>query len=270
MPEQLYIYRMKRSLPLILFFVLETVTVFAQERNSVDLSIGPALPLGGFANQNGQDPGAGLAQVGGLLDLSYQHRLGKGPFGFSAEARARLNPLNEDANLALAKNMDTGYTYTVAKKSWETGGIFVGAYYRSPLVAKLSMELGVSVGCAEAVLPPIYATAVRNSVMYPGSQDYRTVTSSKVHALAPSALVKAGVRYPLTPHFSLIAYADFCYLKPTFKNVTESVMSTQGLNVPGLYSFANSKGPILAYNYTANITQSMNTLDLAIGLALKL
>lgn len=261
---------MRRSLPLILFFALASATVCAQERNSVSLSIGPALPLGGFANQNGQEAGSGLAQVGGLLDLSYQHQLGNGPFGLSAELRARLNPLNEDANLAFAKSTDTGYTYTAAKKSWEMGGIYVGAFYHIPLVARLSMELGVSLGCADAVLPPQSATALRNSVLYPGSQDYRVVTSNKVHALAPSALVKAGLRYPLTPHFSLIAHIDFCYLKPTFKNVTESVASTQGLNATGVYSLSNSTGPVIAYDHTANITQSMNTLDLAIGLALKL
>ena len=263
---------MRRSLPLILFFALASAVVCAQERNSVNLSIGPALPLGEFASQNGQNAGAGLAQVGGLLDLSYQHRLGKGSFGLSGELRARLNPLNEDANMAYAKSLDTGYTYTVAKKSWEMGGIYVGAYYRSPFVGRLSMEWGVSLGCADAVLPPTYATALRGSVMYPGpgSQDYRVVTSNKVHAITPSALVKAGLRYPLTPHFSLIAHVDFCYLKPTFKNVTESVASTQGLNVPGVYSLSNSTGPVIAYDRTENITQSMTTLDFAIGLALKL
>ena len=106
--------------------------------------------------------------------------------------------------------------------------------------------------------------------MYPGSQDYRVVTSNKVHAIAPSGMIKAGLRYPLTPHFSLIASVDFCYLKPTFKNVTESVASTQGLNATGVYSLSNSTGPIIAYEHTGNITQSMNTLDFAIGLALKL
>ncbi|TDX00870.1 hypothetical protein [Dinghuibacter silviterrae] len=251
-------------------FLIAFCTAVTTNGQSITLSIGPSQPVGAFASQNGAQEGAGLARIGGVLDLSYQHPLHGGPFGFSAGLRARLNPMNEDANLAYPKSRDTGYTYTVDKTSWEAGGIFVGAYYRKALSSKLSVEAGVSVGGVYTVLPALSATGLRKSVLYPGSQDYQTVRANKAHALAPSILPRLGIRYPLTSHFSFTLHAAFCYLRPTFKNITEWVESTQGLNVPGLYSFANSAGPIIGYDQTRNITQSMCTVDLDAGLSLRL
>lgn len=264
-----YIYSMRIFLPLVLASCLIAASTQAQEHSSVSLSMGPALPVGQFANQDGESPSSGLARIGGLLDLSYQYRLGKGPFGLTGELRARLNPMNEDAALTSLKAVDTGYAWTVAKKSWEAGAALAGAYYRSPLTGKFSLELALTVGCAEAVLPPFAASGIRNSPNYPGHQDYIVVSSNKVHALAPTGLFKAGVRYPLTPHFSLVAYMDFCYLKPTFRKVTENITTAEGLVVPNVYSLANGS---VVYNdsNTADYTQHMNSVDAGIGLALRL
>jgi hypothetical protein len=245
-------------------------SVCAQERSLITLSIGPSQPVGTFASQNGDGDGAGLARIGGVLDLSYQHRLHGGPLGLSAGVRTRLNPMNEDANLAWPKSMDTGYTYTVAKKSWEAGGIFVGAYYQRSLGSGLALEAGVSVGAVYAVLPTLSATAVRKSVLYAGSEDYRTVNANKAHALAPSVLPRVGIRYPLTSHFSVALHAAFWYLRPTFKNITETVVSTQGLNVSGVYNLSNSIGPVVSESRNRDITQDMYTVDLEAGLSLRL
>src|ERR1700744_3170001 len=162
---------MSRLLPLLLIFYCGVAA--AQDRSNISLSIGPAQPTGAFASQNGNNLGSGLARIGGLLAATYQRSLGSGLFGLSASLRARLNPMNEDANLAYARSIDTGYAYTVAKKSWMTGALYAGGWYRTPLSHRLILELGISVGVADAVRPALSATALRPSVDYPGSQDYR-------------------------------------------------------------------------------------------------
>ena len=224
-----------------LLLTLLTFSAFSAlgQRNRISLSLGPALPVGEFGNQDGRGAQSGLALVGGLLDLSFEHAFKSGQFGLSGTVRARINGVNENAELEPLKDANPGYTWTPATESWAAAAALIGVYHRSGLGSKLQVMEKISIGCAEALLPGFSTTAVRNPGPPWSNTDYLVANNNKAYATAPTAVLQVGVSYPLTRRFYLLANLDFWYLRPTFKNIRETTASAHGLNVPNLYSLTN-------------------------------
>jgi hypothetical protein len=258
-----------KSICCILFFLLLFFVTSAQERQSLRLTIGPSIPVGAFGGQDGLTTADGLAYLGGLVDLSYDLRFGHSAFGFIATGRVRLNPINGTASLARIERLDTGYNMSVSKRSWVTGAVFAGISHQWSPGGKWMVFESVEAGVAEAILPSSSFTGLRNSVAYPGSQDYLVGNSKKVTSVAPTGLFKFGARYPLTHHFFFLAYLDFWYLRAKMNTISYFAANTQGLNVPGVYTLANSKGLTQALTYGYDYTQEMNSVDLGLGLAFR-
>ena len=252
-----------------ILFLLIFIGARSQERQSLRLTIGPSIPVGAFASQDGLSIPSGLANLGGLVDLSYDLRFGHSGFGFTATGRVRLNPINGNASLARIEQVDTGYNMSVSKRSWVTGAVFAGVSHQWSPGGKWRVFESVSVGVADAILPSSSFTGLRNSVTDPGSQDYLVGASSRVTSVAPTGLAKFGARYPLTHHFFFLAYLDFWYLRAKFDNLSYSAANTQGLDVPGVYTLANSRGLSQVHGYGYDYTQGMNSVDLGLGLAFR-
>ena len=235
----------------ILFLLFVSIVSRAQERQSLRLTIGPSVPVGNFAGQDGLSTSNGLAYLGGLVDLSYDLRFGHSGFGFTATGRVRLNPINGNASLARIERVDTGYTISATKRSWVTGAVFAGVSHQWSPGGKWMVFESVEFGVAEAILPSSSFTGLRNSVAYPGSQDYLVGVSSRVTSVEPTGLLKVGARYPLTHHFFFLAYLDFWYLQTKFNNFSYYAANTQGLDVPGVYTLGNSHGltQVNSYGY---------------------
>ncbi len=239
---------------------------FSQQYNNyLSLSLGPAIPVGKFASTNGNDPNSGLAKIGGLLDLSYIYRFHNSSFGISGSLRARINNINGKAFLSPLMNENPGYKWPDLHISWKAGAFMAGGYHTCALTKKISLDEELMFGLADAWLPAVNIVAIKSLSDFPGDADVLFANSQKTHALAFSSVLKVGASLRLTNRITLVANLDYWYLKPAFKNVAETVMIANGLNVPYQYTISNSRQPPTRYSYSVNNTQAMNSINLTAG-----
>lgn len=252
-----------------LLFVSTCLFVFTsfsqQHNNSVTLSLGPAFPVGKFASTNADDPNAGAARIGGVADLSYAYSFNHSNFGIFALARARINSIDVQASLSPLMKTFPGYDWPAAHKYWEAGAFMVGGYHSSLLTNKISIEEGLMFGVAYALRPAYNTTAIKALNDFPGDADVLFINSPKAHAITFSSLLKIGASLQLTNNISLVADIDYWYIKPTFKNVTQSISIANGLNIPYLYTLSNSHLPPSFYFYKSDNTQSMSSVNVTVG-----
>lgn len=238
----------------------------ASEKGYLSLSLGGAFPIGEFASKNAQDIKSGIADPGGLLDLSYMHPLRNSPFGWTATLRARFNPIDGKAEASAFAAEESGFNWSEKHVSWETGAVLLGAYYHCPVAGRWQFRASLLAGVADSRLPASSIIGVRNDNP---PTELLQITTNKVSAVSFSALAKAGLVYFLNPRWSLIGELGFWYLKPTFKNVNQRIIDGKGLVVPGFISLSNATSVTIS-SYTNNYTHPMNTIDLSVGIAMRL
>jgi len=244
---------------------LAAAPAFSQQLN---LSLGPAFPVGAFGSKDGSDPASGLAKMGWMGDLSYMHSVGKKHFGVVAMIRGRLNGIDEGASIAPLQEQFSGYRWDVSSVSWKTAAILGGAYYQAPINEKWSFIGTLAVGVAEAWLPEVNVTGIMDSTAQGGDANIVVVNNKKAHGTTFTALAKAGIVYKLHGKFSLTASVDYWYLKPDF-TLKQSVAFGQHMVVPGVYQLSNAAS-VSVYSVQAPYSQQMNTVNLSVGVAMHL
>lgn len=257
---------MKRPL-LTILLSLWIVSAFSQQLNSLTLSIGPAFPVGEFANKDPYDPASGLAEPGFLLDVSYYHKTPNTNFGVTASLRARVNSMDTKAMLRLFMDKYPGYNWSVDKKPWKTAAAMVGAYHHAQVAKTLYLREALMFGAAEALLPNTTVTGLKDTSQT--VEDLLQATTKEKYATTFSALLKIEAAHPLTSRLSLMASLDFWYLKPTFTGLTQKVIIASGFPIPGNYSLSTATA-ISLYQSTTNYIQAMSSIDLSVGLLLQL
>lgn len=259
---------MKRPL-LTILLSLWAVSAFSQQLNAIALSIGPAFPVGEFANKDPHSPASGLAQPGFLLDISYYYKTPNSNFGLTASLRARVNSMSSKAFLQLFMEKYPGYNWSVDKKPWKAAAAMVGAYHHAQVAKRLEIEEALMFGVAEALLPNTTVTGLKDSGTSQTVEALLQATTKEKYATTFSALLKIGGVRQLTNRLSLVASLDFWYLKPTFTNLTQTIIMASGFPVPGNYSLSYATS--VTYNQsTMNYIQAMSSIDLSVGLALQL
>jgi hypothetical protein len=226
---------MKRSLFFVISICLSALTSFSQDRGYLALSIGPAFPVGEFANKDANDQRSGLANPGGLLDISYMGKRHNTHFGFTASLFLRMNSINSGALEEPFQTTYPDYNWSVSKQPWEAGAAMIGAYWNYPMAKKMYFEGALLFGVAETMLPQTTVTGIQDSMVanQPVSNLVQATTKKK-YATTFSQSIKVGIGYKLTNKLSLQAELSFWYLNPTFKQVTQTVIAEQGLVVPGI------------------------------------
>jgi hypothetical protein len=251
---------------------LSSSNCIAQQHGFLSLSVGPAIPAGEFANGDPNSRASGLALPGGLIDLTFKKDIPHSPLGFMVSLRARMNPISASDNLAIFRAQYPDYNWSIDKHSWEAAALMVGLYHQSPLCKRAFLEEGLMVGVAEAVLPDVTVTGIKDTGANHIISDYIQAHSKKTTATTFSALFKFGGGYRLTDKLSLVAHIDFWYLEPNFGNLTQILIHAQGFNVPvnsGNFSLADASS-VTYSSFTMGYAQKMNSFDLAIGLSLRL
>jgi hypothetical protein len=260
---------MKRPLFLLTILSLTLINCFAQQHGFLSLSVGPAIPAGEFANGDPNSRASGLALPGGLVDLTFKKDIPHSPLGFMVSLRARMNPISASENLAIFQAQYPDYNWSIDKHSWQAAAFMVGLYHQSPLCKRAFLEEGFMVGVAEAVLPDVTVTGIRDTGSNHVASDYIQAHSRRTTATTFSALFKIGGGYRLTDKLSLVAHIDFWYLEPDFKGLTQTLVHASGFVVPGNPSLANAS--VVSYNtFTMDYAQKMNSFDLTVGLSLRL
>jgi len=189
-------------------------------------------------------------------------------FGLIGVVRGRINGVSGDgAASAFAEQFPT-YQWSVNSKSWQTAAVMVGVYSASITNRKWNAHTALTAGLAKAWLPEIILTGIQDSSAQGGDANMIQVSNRKANATTFTAMIKLGVSYALTKKLSLTAGLDFWYLKPKF-TVVQAVAFAQHLIIPGVYNLAN--GSSVSYNQvTGQYSQSMNSLNLAVGVSMKL
>jgi hypothetical protein len=259
--------------PLLLVIViclLFSIDAFSQSKDWLSLSVGGSFPVGAFASKNGNDPQSGTADPGGLIDLSYMHPLGKGGFGLTAALRGRMNLIDQSATTAALASTDDGYQWSGKKAYWKTAALMVGAYYHVPVAKRWQVTGSVLLGAADNRLPRYTITGLKNANSTdPADVSLIELSTNGVSAVSFAALLKAGITYQLTRRYCLVANIGFWDLKPTFKNVTVVGAEANGFPIPGLYTL-NAATMVVVNSYTYDYRQPMNSVDLSVGIAMRL
>ena len=257
-------------LPVIVICLLFSIDAFSQSNDWLSLSLGGSFPVGEFASKNANDPQSGTADPGGLIDLSYMHPLGKVGFGLTAALRGRMNLIDQSATAAALASNDDGYQWSGKKAYWKTAALMVGAYYHVPVAKRWQVTGSVLLGAADNRLPKYTITGLKNA----NGADPRDVSlielsTNGVSAVSFAALLKAGITYQLTRRYCLVANIGFWDLKPTFKNVSVEMLEGNGFVIPGLY-IPSAATMVVVNSNTFSYTQPMNSVDLSVGIAMRL
>ena len=256
---------MKRICFLLVFACLAVRPVFAQ---SFSLSLGPSLPIGEYASKNGNDQASGLAKLGGLGEISYQHPVGGGRFGWIASLRYRLNEVDGSASIQPLETEFPGFQWSTNHSYWRTAALLVGGYYRLPLTKSIDLLGYLQLGVAETWLPKQSILGLRDSVGF-GPTDLVEGHLLKGHATAFTASGAVGVRYHLNRRWSLLGRLGYWYVEPTFHNATTTVIYAQHLIIPGITN-PNNAEEISEYTSSRNYAQHMIDVDLTVGVGLAL
>jgi hypothetical protein len=260
---------MKRPLFLAILICLSALTSFSQDRGYINLSIGPAFPVGEFANKDESDPKSGLANLGPLLDISYMGRRHNSHFGFTASVLLRMNSISSSALLEPFESLFPGYNWSVTKKPWEAGAAMVGIYWHYPITTKIHFEGALLFGVAETMLPQTTVIGIKDTGVNHTVTDLVEATTQKKYATTFSQSIRMGIGYKLTEKLGLQAGMSFWYLKPTFKQVTQTIVHAQGFAVPGNLSLQNASS-ISVGQFIADYNQNMSSLNFTVGVAVKL
>lgn len=251
---------------LFVFACLSSVQAFSQQLN---LSVGPAVPVGAFASKDGNDPASGLAKLGWMADLSYTYGLRKSPhFGVTVILRGRLNGIDKEGMVAPFAESFPGYQWSGSNSSWKTAALMGGAYYTTAISGKWSFTGTLAVGVAEAWLPEINLRAIVDSTAQGGDANLLLVNNKKTRATTFTMMAKAGLHYKLTEKFSLTASVDYWFLKPDFV-LTQSVAFGRHMMIPGVYQL-NNAASISTYSVKAPYSQQMNSFNLLVGVSMRL
>jgi hypothetical protein len=241
-----------------------------QDRGSLALSIGPAFPVGEFANSNANDPASGLAKVGGLADLTYMHPFARPDFGYTVSLRARMNSINSSSLRQLYIDRYQGYNWDVSAKPWETAAAMIGLYHRSSVPrGQFFMNESVRLGVAEALLPEETITGITQSSPNPSGPDYVQGMNKKKYTTTFTFMLRIGGGVQLSDKLSLVANVDYWWLDPVFRNITQTLTTASGFALPNNLNLGNATS-ISRSESTADYTQNMSSIDLSIGLALRL
>jgi hypothetical protein len=252
---------MRKTIVLLFAFFTLVIDGTAQTRGLLSLSLGPAIPVGAFASKDGTSISSGLADVGGLADLSYQRAFGASRFGWMATLRGRFNGVSKSATIAPLAEEFPGYEWSMNNSRWIAASALVGGYYQLPLTAKLTGSVNLQAGAARAWSPKQSIQGVRDSA---GSVDLIQGTLHSASATAFTALVGLGVRYQLNGRWSIQGRVDYAYLKPVF-TITASIADAQNLYVGGVLSLSTAQS-LSEYTSTRRYTQAMPCIDVMVGI----
>ena len=254
---------MKKTLILCFALSWAALHVNAQSKGTLGLSLGPAIPLGEFASKDGFSPSSGLANIGAVADISYQHPFGSSRFGWLAAIRGRLNYISKSATYGPLEAQFPGYHWSMNNSQWTSLTGILGGYYKLPLTPTLSLQAEIGLGAARSWSPKQSITGIRDSVGF-GPTDLVQASVHPVSATAFTWLAGLTLCHQWSKRWSFVARADYAYLKPTFHNINVFILQGKGLRVPNLILIANAS-IISDYATTENYTQVMSSVDVLVG-----
>ena len=213
------------------------------EKGFIGISLGPSIPLGDLASKNINNSAAGFANTGAIFDVSFAHKLGGGKFGITAVLRGQSNPMDVQAMADEFNNQSPGVNWKVESTSWGVGGFMFGGFVSIPVSNKASFDTRAMIGFLSSISPDYTITASG-----PGGSVW--VKQGTTTATSFAYMFGAGFKFDVAPRLYLLTNLDYLGSKPEFRNVETT--TSWGERQRSTWS------------------QNMGTLNLSIGVALKI
>lgn len=231
----------------ITLLVLCTVVLscYAQgDRGHFGISVGGAIPMGDLGSKDLDNENAGMANPGGLIDLSFAYKLGKGNFGLTALIRTQSNPTDVSGVEKELQNADPSINWDVDMKKWKSGCLMAGFFGSFPVSSKAFFEPRFMLGFVRATSPELTITATDPQI---GSF---WIKQSDATALTFAYLMGVGCKFDISSNLYLLTNLDYLGSNPEFQNV----------------EYTTSAGE----RATDTWSQKMGTFNISAGIAIKL
>ncbi len=199
--------------------------------------------MGDLASKDANNDAAGWANSGAIFDISFAYKLGDGNFGVTALLRGQANPTDAQALADEIANQVAGVNWTVESTGWGIGGLMLGGFGSFPISEKASFDTRAMVGFLSATSPEITITGT-----VPGGTAW--IKQGRTSASSFAYLLGAGFKFNVGRKLYLLTNLDYLGSNPEFRNV-ETTTS-------------------LGTRERSTWSQSMGTLNLSIGIALKI
>jgi len=200
---------------LLLILLLSLGIVHAQDKFthwSVGLSVGPAFPVGGFADKSGNvglGNGAGFAKTGIAAEIYGMYRFNR-HFGAALVAGGQENAIGNPAHTVLSPGFNGIVTHNY---NWKIGRILGGAVFDQPLSAqgRLSLRVRLLAGILKTGIPG-YSYTLYNRANGTTTGGGKAPTLGLPWAYAYQA--DAGLTYKLFRGLSLVANTGYAGATP--------------------------------------------------------
>jgi hypothetical protein len=235
---------MKKTILSLLASLAIVSQISAQDsKGYIGISLGPSIPLGDLSSKDADNPSAGFASTGALVDISFAYKLGDGNFGITALLRGQANTTDAQSLANELASRQPGILWTVESESWGIGGFMVGGYGSFPISEKTSFDTRALIGFLSSTSPEINLTG-----SFLGQSIW--VRQSSANTFSFSYLLGAGFKFDIGSKLYLLTNIDYLGSNPEFSGVNTTA----------------SDGSLI----TSTFSQSMGTLNISVGIALKL
>lgn len=247
-----------------------------KNKNYLDLTIGPSLPIGEYGKTDITNRSSGFANTGEFLKISYTHLLNTN-FGLSAAIHGQRNPIDRKAfetSLAQADFYGSPFAsptpnpyptqgpysrygnWKFDKSSWLFGTLLLGGHGQVIPHASKNIVL-----LAKAMFGPVYAHAPELNGKSTSDTAVAEIKQKSSSAFGIAYLISGGVKFKLTDKIYLLTQAEYLGTnKIVFKDVETTVSSIHYSN-----SFPTSAS---MQKSTVNGKQKIASVNLNFGIAI--
>jgi len=196
-----------------LFFIssITSFNCFSQDATSVSLSLGTGIPVRAFASKNNKGDSAGVAQIGGVTDISVSYKLLRN-FGFTGMLRGQINGSNAQALSDSLNKTQPSVQWSVSGTSWKMIGLMAGCFGDFKISKNWNCHANVLIGVLDVTCPE-YTTTGTSANGNIWTKQYKS--SSSAFAL----LAGIGLKRKIKDKYFILFKADYYYSYPEFNNV---------------------------------------------------
>lgn len=212
-------------------------------KGHIGISLGPSIPLGDLSSKDADNDAAGWANAGAILDISFAYKLGNGNFGVTGLLRGQFNPTDAQGLADELANQAGGVVWTVESDGWGIGGLMFGGFGSFPISEKASFDTRAMIGFLSASSPEFTITGT-------GSGGTAWVRQGSASSNSFAYLIGAGFKFDIGSKLYLLTNLDYLGSNPEFSDVTTTTSD--------------------GFRETDTWSQNMGTLNLSVGIALKL
>jgi len=219
---------MKNFRLLLIICVISATKGLAQDKapshdnGYIAISIGPSIPIGDFASKDADNDKAGLAQTGGLFDISFAYKFGK-YLGVSGLLRTQAYSADKQVIVdAVREQLPGNVAVDVQAGNWVTGAFMAGGYGSFPISNKASFDTRLMIGAITADSPSL-------DIYINGGGGSAWTKQENVTSSALAYLVGVGFKFNVGKRICILANADYMAATLSFENA-EIVSSDGSLN----------------------------------------